>query len=52
MNNTENYISGLKKSYIARGAGKDWEHFESVKEGVSKGEMTNYKKYTLKYHKH
>ncbi|WP_113653465.1 SMI1/KNR4 family protein [Pedobacter namyangjuensis] len=44
MNNTENYISGLKKSYIDRGAGKDWEHFESVKEGVSEGEIEQLQK--------
>ena len=44
MNTTEKYILGLKKSYIDNGASEDWEHFESVKEGVSKEEIDQLQK--------
>ncbi|WP_322969431.1 SMI1/KNR4 family protein [Faecalibacter sp. LW9] len=44
MNTTEKYILGLKKSYIENGASEDWEHFESVKEGVSKEKIEQLQK--------
>lgn len=35
MNTVEQYIRGLKKAYYDHGAENEWNHFESIKEGVS-----------------
>jgi hypothetical protein len=44
MNTVENYIAGLKKAYFDNNAQESWEHFEKIKQGASKENITKLRK--------
>lgn len=43
MKITEKYVSGLKKAYFDSNAGEEWTHFESIKQGAKKDDLTRIK---------
>ncbi|MDR2913741.1 MAG: SMI1/KNR4 family protein [Tannerella sp.] len=44
MNTAEKYIAGLKKAYFDNNGKESWEHFEKIKHGASKEDISKLKK--------
>jgi len=44
MDIVKNYINGLKKAYYDKNGKEIWDHFENIKNGVSKKDITQLKK--------